>query len=68
MELLRALVLVLLKQNIIFRSVHIPGVNNMCDHLSRCQVVARFLRQHGLDALELPTPVPATICPSNLKP
>ena len=67
MKLLRPLVLVLTKQNIIFRSVHIPGVKNIvCDHLSRYQADASFLRHHALDAS--PTPVPTTICPANWKP
>ena len=67
MKLLRPLVLVLMKQNIIFRSLHIPGVKNIVsDHLSRYQADASFLRHHALDAS--PTPVPATICPTNWKP
>ena len=67
MKLLRPLVLVLTKQNIIFRSVHIPGVKNIVrDHLSSYQADASFLGHHALDAS--PTPVPTMICPANWKP
>ena len=38
MHLMRKLVLSCLRHNILFRAVHIPGINNLADSLSRLQV------------------------------
>ena len=65
MTLLRPLVLTLMNNNIVFKSVHVPGVENVtCDRLSRFQADAAFLRNHGLE--QTPTRVPTEISPFNL--
>ena len=51
MKLLRPLVLLLLKSNIRFRAVHIPGVeNSLADLLSRQLAGPEVLRRFGMDA------------------
>ena len=65
MSLLRPLALTLMNNNIVFKSVHVPGVENVtCDSLSRFQADAAFLRNHGLE--QTPTRVPTEISPFNL--
>ena len=66
MKLLRPMILVMLKYNITFKSVHIPGVHNiLCDALSRSQVTSQLLRHHGMG--RYPTPVPLWLRPHNLR-
>ena len=66
MTLVRPLVLCLMSHNIIFRARHIPGLYNIVpDFLSRSQATPQFLRSNGLDPL--PTPVPASLRPTNLR-
>ena len=65
MKLLRPMVLELLKFNVVFKSEHIPGLqNNLCDALSRQQVSEQLLRRHGLGK---PTTVPFHLRPCNFK-
>ena len=64
MGLLRPLVSTLLKFNIKFKAVHIPGKRNiLCDKLSRFQVTDALLRQYGMDSE--PTAVPTHLRPPN---
>ena len=64
MSLLRPLVLELLKNNINFKAMHIPGLQNtLCDALSRQQVSRSLLRQYGM--VDDPTPVPWNLLPHN---
>jgi len=66
MSLLRPLVLSLLKYNIVFRAIHIPGKkNNLCDKLSRLQVTDPLLRLYSMDSL--PTAIPQHLRPHNFK-
>ena len=67
MTLLRPLVLLLLENKILFRAVHIPGVeNSLADMLSRQLASPEVLRRHGMD--ESPTPLPQDIRPENWNP
>ena len=66
MRLLRPMICTMLKFNISFKSVHIPGIyNNLCDALSRSQVTESLLRTHGLECH--PTPLPQWMRPQNLR-
>ena len=65
MKLLRPMLLVLLKNNILFRAIHIPGVKNiLCDSLSRQQVSGPLLHKFGMDPS--PVPIPSKLRPPNL--
>ena len=64
MVLLRPLVLCLLSNKILFRAIHIPGIeNSLCDLLSRQRASADILRHYGMD--DQPTPLPPDIRPEN---
>ena len=66
MKLLRPMVLSLLKHNVIFKAIHVPGVKNViCDSLSRNQVPYQLLAEQGMDPR--PLPVPHRLRPTNLK-
>ena len=66
MHLLRPMVLLMLENNITFRSQHIPGnLNTLCDLLSRNQVTAELLEAYGMD--KNPTTVPQHLLPHNFK-
>ena len=63
-QLLRPLVLILLHNNIILRSTHISGINNvLCDAISRQQVSPALLAQFGVN--QHPTPIPQHLRPAN---
>ena len=63
MGLVRELVVVVMRHNILFRAAHIPGIfNNAADLLSRMQV-EKFL-QHLDTANPLPTRIPPQWLPS----
>ena len=62
--LLRAMVLICLRNNIFFRARHIPGVKNvLADSLSRLQVDKFHTLSRGMDPT--PTPLPAHLLPEN---
>lgn len=62
--LLRAMVLICLRNNIFFRARHIPGVRNvLADSLSRLQVDKFHTLSRGMDPA--PTPLPAHLLPEN---
>ena len=62
--LLRELVLQFLKDNILFRAIHVPGVLNVkANALSRLQVT-RF-KSLGQDMDHAQTPVPTHLLPQN---
>ena len=64
MYLLRPMILIFLKHNIIFKAVHIPGARNLiCDALSRQKAPWDLLAQAGIDYS--PTPVPSLLRPHN---
>lgn len=66
MKLLRPMILTMLKYNISFKAVHIPGkFNNLCDALSRLQINKDLLKYYGMNAL--PKHVPLHLRPANLK-
>ena len=49
MRIVRPLVLLLIKYNIMLRSKHVPGMDNtLCDQISRFQVTDPFLANHGM--------------------
>ena len=65
MYMIRRLVLILLEHNITLEMAHIPGIhNNLCDLLSRKQVPAATLKQHGMQVI--PTPIPEDTLPQKL--
>ena len=67
MTLLRPLVLSLLKNNILVKAIHIPGVeNSLCDLLSRQRAGPEVLRLYGMD--DHPTPLLPAILPENWNP
>ena len=62
--LLRAMVLICLRNNIFFRARHIPGVKNvLADSLSRLQVDKFHTLSRGMDPT--PTPLAAHLLPEN---
>ena len=66
MQLIRPLVLILLRYNIHLKSAHIPGVLNvLCDAISRQQVTPSLLAQYGADST--PTTLPQELLPANFK-
>jgi len=66
MSLLRPMILLMLKNKISFRAVHIPGIqNNLCDALSRSQVTPTHLKELGMKYF--PTDIPQSLRPQNLR-
>ena len=66
MRLIRMLILVLLKNNIVIFAKHIPGKQNVIsDFLSRHQATPQFLRHHGLSPR--PLIIPNALRPQNFK-
>lgn len=66
MAIIRPLVLLLLKHQISFNSIHIPGVqNHVCDALSRQQGRPELMDRYGMKSS--PTPVPHHLLPGNFK-
>ena len=64
LELLRAMVLICLRNNILFWARHIPGVKNvLADSLSRLQVDKFHTLSRGMDPI--PTPLAAHLLPEN---
>jgi hypothetical protein len=64
MQIVRPLVLLLIKFNIHLRSRHIPGVMNILpDKISRFQVTPALLQHYGME--DHPTPIPNYLLPSN---
>ena len=64
LELLRAMVLICLRNNILFWARHIPGVKNvLADSLSRLQVDKFHTLSRGMDPT--PTPLAAHLLPEN---
>ena len=62
--LLRAMVLICLRNNIFFRARHIPGFKNaVADNLSRLQVDKFHTLSRGMDPT--PTALPAHLLPEN---
>jgi hypothetical protein len=62
MAILRPLVLLLIKHNIMLRSVHIPGHKNvLCDRISRFQVTSQMLADYRMNkqSEKVPTQVSA---------
>ena len=65
MKLVRRLVLACLRFNILFRSRHVPGYQNIiADHLSRLQIDKARQKAPWLDAT--PVPIPAALQPGVL--
>ena len=78
MQIIRPLTLILLKNNIQIRAIHIPGKQNtVCDILSRQEVhvlhgllqpANRRMDGHHLRRLNLsPTPIPTELLPHNFQ-
>jgi hypothetical protein len=66
MAILRPLVLLLLHNNIILKSKHIPGIDNtLCDLISRQMATPQVLSQYGM--CPTPTPIPAHLKPEAFK-
>ena len=64
MQIVRPLVLLLVRCNISLRSRHIPGIYNILpDKISRFQVTPSLLREYGMDSRK--TPIPAHLLPGN---
>ena len=64
MQIVRPLVLLLLQNNIILRSAHIPGIDNtLCDLISRQKATPEILHKFGMCAA--PVPVPQHLKPEN---
>ncbi|RUM44978.1 MAG: hypothetical protein DSY80_03845 [Desulfocapsa sp.] len=64
MQIVRPLVLTLVKFNINLRSKHIPGILNILpDAISRFKVSKTMLKQHNMK--ENPTPIPTHLLPQN---
>lgn len=62
--LLRALVLICLKNNILFRARHIKGTKNiLADHLSSLQIERFKALAPGMNPV--PTPLPTHLLPEN---
>jgi len=62
--LLPVMVLICLRNNIVFRACHIPGVRNvLADSLSRLQVDKFHTLSRYMDPA--PTPLPAHLLPEN---
>ena len=67
MSIMRPLVLLLLKHNIILNARHLPGIqNNLCDAISRLQVnLPALLTRYGMQTQA--TPIPLHLRPDNFK-
>ena len=66
MALLRPMVLVLLRNNIMFQALHVPGKENILnDKLSRNKVTPQLLAQFGMDTT--PVAVPRHLLPQNFR-
>ena len=66
MSIVRPLVLLLMRHNIMLRSKHIPGLKNvLCDLISRFQVTPEVLARHGMKIK--PEEVPDGLKCSNFK-
>ena len=64
--LLRRIVLILMKNNIMIHAAHIPGVDNkLCDALSRHTASAELLKQIYMD--DRPKIVPSSLRPHNYR-
>jgi hypothetical protein len=64
MNIIRPLVLVLMNNNIMLRSKHIPGKNNiLCDAISRFKQTPTILQSYGMDPA--PTPIPPQLLSAN---
>ena len=64
LSLIRKMVLICLRNNILFRAKHIPGIQNgVADSLSRLQVNKFKGMYHGMD--RVPTPLPEHLQPEN---
>ena len=64
MNIIRPLVLTLVKYNINLKSKHIPGILNVLpDAISRFKVSKTILHQHNMR--ENPTPIPTHLLPQN---
>jgi hypothetical protein len=50
MSIVRPLVLLLIKHNVMLRSQHVPGLqNNLCDLISRFQAGPEVLKKYGMN-------------------
>ena len=59
LSLIRKVVLTCLRNNILFRAKHIPGIKNgLADSLSRLQVDKFKSLSHGMDRVPTPPPPP----------
>jgi hypothetical protein len=66
MNIVRPLVLLLMKLNIQLRSQHIQGVkNHLCDLISRFQITPSQLTSHGMKVI--PTPIPPAFRSRNFR-
>ena len=66
MNLVRKMVLILLRHNITFKSAHIPGMENkLCDALSRQEAPLHLLEAYRMD--KTPTIIPAHLLPKNFQ-
>ena len=64
MQILRPLVLLLIKHNIHLKSEHIPGIDNiLSDRISRFQITNELLDLYGMNAQ--PTPIPEHLRPDH---
>lgn len=64
LSLIRKMLLICLRNNLLFRAKHLPGVQNgLADSLSRLQVNKFKGMCHGMD--RLPTPLPEHMRPEN---
>ena len=67
MSIIRPFVLILLKNDIHFSALHIPGVDNtICDFLSRQEATPAFIKTYGMSPS--PTKIPHHILPENFCP
>ena len=66
MQIIRPLVLLLIKHNINLKSQHVPGMHNvLADSMSRFQVTPQQLEEHRMQPV--PCPIPTHLKPENFK-
>ena len=66
MNLMRKMVLILLRHNITFKSAHIPGIEDkLCDALSPQEVPLHLLEAYCMD--KTPTMIPVNLLPKNFQ-
>ena len=67
MKLLRLMLLLMLRNNIMFQAIHIPGIKNtLCDALSRQQVSGPLLHKYSMEPKPVPIPSKLSLRQNNL--